>query len=157
MAQAPHCAGYIQINLRDRDRGGPRLGHHLVLEAFVGPQPDGMETRHLNNVRNDNRLSNLLWGTSSENNYDIVKAGRNRNANKTHCPRGHELASWNVAPSNLRRGTRLCRSCNRARAHVAYHTAHKPYFEQIADAFYDWSMRVERETHEQDEDHYPRH
>ncbi len=42
------------------------LVHRLVLEAFVGPCPPGMECRHLNGRRDDNRLVNLTWGTKDE-------------------------------------------------------------------------------------------
>ncbi len=44
--------------------------HHLVLEAFVGPRPDGMEACHNNGDRFDNRPSNLRWGTRSSNRID---------------------------------------------------------------------------------------
>src|ERR1700722_12370957 len=33
--------------------------HTLVLEAFVGPRPEGMECRHGNGDHTDNRLGNL--------------------------------------------------------------------------------------------------
>ena len=44
--------------------------HHLVLETFVGPRPAEMECRHLDGCRSNNRLSNLVWGTKSENYAD---------------------------------------------------------------------------------------
>lgn len=44
--------------------------HRTVLEAFVGPCPEGMECRHLDGNPKNNLLSNLCWGTKSENNYD---------------------------------------------------------------------------------------
>jgi len=50
--------------------------HRMVLLAFVGPAPEGMKCRHLNGNPKDNRLENLCWGTSSENNRDIVRHGR---------------------------------------------------------------------------------
>ncbi len=50
--------------------------HHLVLEAFVGPRPEGMECRHLNGDPFDNRPENLAWGTRSENALDKVRHGR---------------------------------------------------------------------------------
>lgn len=45
-------------------------GHRLVLEAFRGPCPEGMECRHLNGDPLDNRLDNLAWGTREENEMD---------------------------------------------------------------------------------------
>ena len=45
-------------------------GHRLVLEAFRGPCPEGMECRHLNGDPLDNRLDNLAWGTREENELD---------------------------------------------------------------------------------------
>lgn len=41
--------------------------HRLVLQAFVGSCPDGMEAAHLNGIRSDNRLENLQWTTRKEN------------------------------------------------------------------------------------------
>lgn len=47
----------------------------LVLESWVGPRPPGMVVRHLNNVRADNRPSNLAWGTQKENIADKIVHG----------------------------------------------------------------------------------
>ena len=46
-----------------------------MLEAYVGPKPKGMETRHLNGNRQDNRLSNLSYGSHSDNQQDAVRHG----------------------------------------------------------------------------------
>lgn len=51
--------------------------HRLVLEAFVGPCPEGMECRHLNGKQRDNRLENLSWGTPERNNQDKKLHGTN--------------------------------------------------------------------------------
>jgi hypothetical protein len=50
--------------------------HTLVLEAFAGEKPDGMEACHDpdHNPRN-NSLSNLRWGTHSENMDDARRHG----------------------------------------------------------------------------------
>lgn len=50
--------------------------HHLVLTAFVGPRPEGQCGRHLNDVRTDNRLVNLAWGTPKQNTDDARRNGR---------------------------------------------------------------------------------
>lgn len=47
--------------------------HHLVLTAFVGPKPVGMEGCHFNGNPADNNLSNLRWDTRQSN---IADAGR---------------------------------------------------------------------------------
>lgn len=52
-----------------------RLVHRLVLEAFVGPCPEGMECRHLDGNPANNRLDNLCWGTRRENCEDAVRHG----------------------------------------------------------------------------------
>lgn len=41
--------------------------HHLVLRAFVGPCPDACEGSHLDDDSLNNKLSNLVWETKSEN------------------------------------------------------------------------------------------
>ena len=38
----------------------------IVLEAFVGPRPEGLVCCHLNGDANDNHLENLKWGTRAE-------------------------------------------------------------------------------------------
>ena len=49
--------------------------HRLVLEAFVGPCPLGMEALHGRFGSLDNRLSNLRWGTHLENEADKTRDG----------------------------------------------------------------------------------
>lgn len=49
--------------------------HRFVLLAFVGPCPPRQEGCHRNGDRNNNRLTNLRWGTRSSNLYDRVRHG----------------------------------------------------------------------------------
>jgi hypothetical protein len=62
----PTGDGHLQATLNGRKR----TVHSLVLEAFVGPRPDGMQGRHLNDVPGDNWLGNLAWGTPTQNAAD---------------------------------------------------------------------------------------
>lgn len=49
--------------------------HRLVLEAFVGPCPSGMEALHGDGGPYDSKLSNLRWGTRIENSQDKWEQG----------------------------------------------------------------------------------
>ncbi len=52
-----------------------RKVHILVLEAFSRPHVSGEQTRHLDGTRDNNRLSNLAWGTATENSDDRNRHG----------------------------------------------------------------------------------
>lgn len=55
--------------------GKTYLAHRLVLAAFHGEPPPGMQCRHLNGVKTDNRVSNLAWGTGHQNQMDRFDHG----------------------------------------------------------------------------------
>lgn len=60
--------GYPRVMLNSKSRKGKNFPvHRLVLEAFVGPCPEGKECDHINGVKTDNRLSNLRYITKSKN------------------------------------------------------------------------------------------
>jgi HNH endonuclease len=64
-----------------------RTVHSLVMEAFVGPRPDGLEVRHLDGVPSNNALPNRECVTRSRNIQDMKwHAGR----------RGHKLRPADV-------------------------------------------------------------
>lgn len=67
---------YAKVVLSDSDhkRKTWRI-HQLVLEAFVGPCPTGLECRHLDGNTHNNNLSNLTWGTRTDNAHDRVVHG----------------------------------------------------------------------------------
>lgn len=67
--------GYLRVCLTKNGISKFYLVHRLVLESFIGPCPQGCETRHLNNDPSDNRLINLCYGTHSENTIDKSKCG----------------------------------------------------------------------------------
>lgn len=72
---ATRVAGYPAIALLNGDTRTVRTVHRLVLDAFVGPCPDGMEACHHNGVRTDARLANLRWDTRKGNRADAVRHG----------------------------------------------------------------------------------
>lgn len=66
---------YWRVDLSRNGEQRTRLIHQLVLEAFVGPRPEGMVACHGPARSLDNRLSNLSYGTVSENNLDKARDG----------------------------------------------------------------------------------
>lgn len=101
---------YVSLHPGDGTRKMCKV-HRLVLEAFVGPCPEGQQGRHLNDISDDNRLKNLLWGTPRDNAHDKIRNGHDHQKNKTHCPRGHEYTPENTGL--LKSGGRRCRQCVR--------------------------------------------
>lgn len=62
--------GYQVITLSSYGLQTRRYVHDLVLEAFTGPRPDGMEGCHNDGVPANNVHSNLRWDTHQGNNAD---------------------------------------------------------------------------------------
>lgn len=70
--------GYMRVSLFAR--GNPGRGNYavarLVMVTFKGDPPfDGAQVRHLNGIRDDNRVENLAWGTQLENMRDRDRHG----------------------------------------------------------------------------------
>lgn len=103
--------GVRYVQLTDGPRRVVRRVHVLVLEAFVGPRPPGLEGCHWDDDKDNNHLENLRWDTRSANMQDMLRNGNNHHANKTHCKRGHEYTPENTKIG--RNGGRWCRECHR--------------------------------------------
>ena len=128
-----HPAGYRKALLAKDGHKTYVYIHRLVLEAFVGPCPEGMVACHWNDVPDDNRVENLRWDTPRENSFDKARNGNDHQRNKTHCPRGHILAEPNLDPSD--RG-RSCKACAYARKRVANRLGSEGRFEEMANSLY---------------------
>lgn len=63
----PIHKGYVRVVLHRHGVSRFRRIHRLVLQAFVGECPDGMQCAHLNGEPADCRLSNLAWVSAAEN------------------------------------------------------------------------------------------
>lgn len=115
--------GYKVISLSLKGVPASHRIHRLVLEAFVGPMPEGMVTRHLDGTRSNNLLANIVYGTPSENNRDMVLHGNGPKPHPT-CRRGHPRqigpGEWCVvcrSEAEARRAARL--KAERAAARAA--------------------------------------
>lgn len=113
---------YVSIIPNRGDKPKKRQVHHIVLEAFRGECPPGMLRSHLDDDKDNNRLSNLAYQTSSQNQLDAVRNGKHWQSRKTHCPKQHELGPgniyWRVGPKGrLRRDCKKCSDERSLRAH----------------------------------------
>lgn len=106
----PQRKGYLTVNLCDADSQRSGRVHQLVMSAFVGPTPVGLEVLHRNDIPGDNRLSNLYYGTRAENCDEAFRNGKHGLSAAPHCPCGYEFG---VEPHyrDPNTGRRACAGC----------------------------------------------
>lgn len=85
--------GYWRVDLTDATGAVKYCAvHRLVLEAFVGPCPEGMEGCHDPSPdKSNNALSNLKWGTKRDNAADRIRHGNQ--------PRGVKVKHAKLTPA----------------------------------------------------------
>jgi hypothetical protein len=106
-------SGYLSVPLSRDGRKVQIAVHRLVLLAFVGPCPPGLEGCHGDGDKFNNCVSNLRWDTHSANMVDRISHDNNPQLKKTHCPQGHP---YDEANTYHWRGQRHCRACIDARS-----------------------------------------
>jgi hypothetical protein len=112
LVQAPSSDGkYLCVHLSANNKQKTHKVDHLVLTAYVGPRPDGLDSCHWDDDGHNNRLTNLRWDTRANNHHDCVRNGRHYQASKTFCPQRHEYTPENTVL--LKGGGRRCRTCAR--------------------------------------------
>jgi len=87
----PNKNKYLYVNPSQNGRAINIAVHHWVLIAFGLPRPDGMEVRHKNGNRQDNRLENLSWATHVENEHDKIEHGTRCYGEDHGCSRLTEI------------------------------------------------------------------
>lgn len=70
-----NLSGYLFVHLYKNNNQKQYLVHRLVLEAFVGPCPVGMECCHNDGNPKNNFVGNLRWDNRSNNCLDKRKHG----------------------------------------------------------------------------------
>lgn len=118
---AAGSAGYLQVCLA---RDGAKATHHvhrLVAAAFLSATWfPGAQVCHNDGDRRNNHVSNLRWGSLSDNIQDCVKHGTHWQARKTHCPKGHAYDRANTRVTHSVTGrARVCRQCHRDEVRAA--------------------------------------
>ncbi len=70
---APNNSGHMTVVLK---HGTPsHQVHRLVMAAFIGPCPSGLEVLHTDGDPQNNNLLNLRYGTRTENILDVYRIG----------------------------------------------------------------------------------
>ena len=75
MRLAKQRNGYLTVSLVANGKAYRLFVHRLVLLAFIGPCPEGMESAHSDGDRTNNDISNLSWKTPVDNNADKIGHG----------------------------------------------------------------------------------
>jgi len=70
-----HRDGHMQVTLHKKGIRKTFYVHTLVLEAFIGPRPLGLEACHNDGDPSNNNVTNLRWDTQSNNYNDRRKHG----------------------------------------------------------------------------------
>jgi len=94
LAQRVDKYGYMIVELMvgqrstsGRQRKRPFRVHRLVLEAFRGPCPPGLQCLHGPAGRLDNTISNLSYGTGDQNCRDKIRDGTAQVGRRNHKTR----------------------------------------------------------------------
>lgn len=73
--------GYARASLARPGKSVTAQMHVLVCEAFHGPRPSAdAEVCHGNDIRSDNRIENLSWGTRQSNAAEMAQRNRIKGA-----------------------------------------------------------------------------
>lgn len=105
-----NTGGYPQVGLYRDGKLHIWTRHRAITLAFFGPRPEGMVTRHLDGDRLHTAVSNLAYGSPTQNNLDTLRHGTHKQAAQTHCKRGH---AFDEANTRRYAGKRHCRACHR--------------------------------------------
>lgn len=98
-------SGHLRITLRVDNGVIKEYVHRLVATLFIGQPPSELhEVRHLDGEPSNNSVSNLAWGTHTENMQDMVRHGRQgAYRHPENMPRGERHGS-RTKPHRVARG-----------------------------------------------------
>ena len=99
--------GYEQVQMRVGGKAVTRKVARLVLKAFVGPCPQGMQCCHNDGNRANNHVTNLRWDTVESNMRDRDRHGKTAKGERSGSARLSESQVLSIR-EQASHGTRLC-------------------------------------------------
>lgn len=115
LKQSTHRDGHQHVRFSVNGVCTNQPVHRLVLAAFAGPCPPGMEACHGPGGPADNWVVNLRWDTHSANMFDRRRDGTDPQVNLVRCPSEHLLTAPNLMNCQAKNGHRACWACGWAR------------------------------------------
>ena len=97
-------------------RANPQRIHRAAYELHVEPLPDGAILHHTCHNTLCCNIAHLTVTTRERHRPD-----HHPERCRTHCPHGHALTDDNLVPNRLKRGARICLTCQRTRVLANYH------------------------------------
>lgn len=103
---------YLSVALSEGGKRTTKQVHRLVAEAWIGPCPNGQEVCHGEGGQLDNSVSNLRYGTRSDNGLDKRRDGTH-GGKPVRRSDGVTFVSLAVAAEELGcHATAIWRACN---------------------------------------------
>lgn len=121
--------GYLQVCLTANSLSNNKLVHRLVAEAFIPNPLNKPQVNHIDGNKENNKVSNLEWMTSQENNKHAHKIGLNKSHNKRKVNQydldWNYIKTWNsitdfLKETNLNLKNSGITSCCKGKQRTAY-------------------------------------
>lgn len=109
-------SGYGSFGARVEGKSVRKMAHRWAHELAIGPIPEGLQVDHLCSNRLCVRPDHLEAVTPRENTLRALDSPAGKNAQKTHCLRGHPLSGKNVYVPPKKPNSRYCKTCRDARS-----------------------------------------
>lgn len=134
---------HLYVGIRKDGKDLYRYVHRLALSAFQGDRPyPEWEACHRDDNPENNHISNLYWGSRSDNAIDMMDNKRHPATAVDYCKHHHRRGYPNLPRRHIGTRNRACLACERARGYLMPQKPYSTeYFEKVADKYYEDIMK----------------